>query len=302
MRLRTAIGSALLGYGLLVVLGVLAHDAWVAGLVPLALGAAVLAWPSRTPRPDPAAPAPQPPAARRSLVLAGVGAGLALATSAYNGLARNGWSGPELALVAYGALLAGSATALDARIGRTSVASLVGWSFVLVLAPLALYAANAFITSQQHGATAATPVVHALIVVPSALLLRLVGTHVAVHGNTLLLPTGEGSLALGVGLVCAGIYPMVLFGSVALMHAWQTRLRPLATAALVGTGLFGLWLVDLVRITALAKVGQAWGPAALQETHANIGWVLFVLFMALFWTFALRWMPDRAAAATPTNT
>jgi exosortase/archaeosortase family protein len=103
---------------------------------------------------------------------------------------------------------------------------------------------------------------------------------------------------MGIGLVCAGLYPMVLFGGVLALHAWRTKppLRRLAGWAASGIG--GLWLLNLVRLIVLTRVGISRGAAVLQQTHANIGWVLFALFMAAFWALVLRRAPA-SAAVTP---
>jgi hypothetical protein len=47
---------------------------------------------------------------------------------------------------------------------------------------------------------------------------------------------------------------------------------------------------------ALTRIGVAYGMDALQTAHANLGWLSFAAFMAVFWRFALR--PDRQATAT----
>lgn len=287
-RLRPIAGLVLVGYGLLIVLRVLAHDAMLAGAASILLGALLLI-----------PGLPQVHVRRRRLVAA-LGAGAVAGVLGYNLITRSGLGAPELGLLVYGALLLVASRHLDLRIGRTSVASLVGWSFPLLLAPLLLFAINAVLSgpaATQTG-TAAGPIIHHTLVRPMAFGLTLFGSPTEVIGNNVILQTSRGSLTLGVGLVCAGLYPMILFMGVLALHGWQTGLRPGRFAAYLGVGLIGLWLANLARLVLLAKIGQRWGGDALQTAHAHLGWILFAAFMALFWAVVLRRIePARSQAA-----
>lgn len=280
---KPLVGLMLAGYGLLVLAGVLPHDAPVAGAASLMAGAVLLA-----------AGLPAVFRPRRSIVallgcacIGGV-AGYALARG-------SGLSAPELAIVAYGMLLLVAAPRLDARLGRFQVGSLVGWSFPLLLAPLSLFALNAGLSSPQAG-SAAGPLVQAMVVDPTAALLRLLGTPVHQAGSTLVLATPRGTtMSLGIGLVCAGLYPGVLFGGLVALHAWHDRVPLRRAALLVLGGLAGLWLLNVVRLVLLTRIGLAYGMDALQAAHANLGWLFFSAFMVVFWRFAL------APAHAPTS-
>ena len=280
MALRSLVGLMLAGYGLLVVVGVLPHDAFWAGAVSLVLGAVLLAW--GLPKVS----------IRRGRVVAALGAVAATGVVGYNLAMGSGMSLPEWGILAYGVALMAASRRLESRVGKVQVGTLVAWSFPLLLAPLSLFALNAGLSD---GATAANPVIHRFIVLPTAMGLRLVGTPVDVVGNNLILSTPRGGLTLGVGLVCAGIYPMVLFLGLVGLHAWNEKVGWKRLAAYIAAGLAGLWLVNILRMVALAKVGIRWGPVALQTAHANLGWILFALFMVAFWAVVLRRAPAKPA-------
>lgn len=279
--LRPFVGLALLGYGLLVLLGLLPHDAPVAGATALVLGALLLAWGL----PDVVAP--------RTAIVAVLGLVCVAGVTVYNVVAGSGLGRPEWAILAYGLVLLVAAPFLHLRLRRFDVASVVGWSFPLLLAPLALFALDAGVS--DDGGAAADPVVQALVVRPTAAGLELTGTPVERTDSTLAVATPRGTLSLGVGFVCAGLYPMVLFGGVLALHAWRTRPPMGRLAAWASLGLGGLWLLNLVRLMVLTRVGIAHGGEALQTAHAHLGWVLFVAFMAAFWALALR----KAAPPSP---
>jgi archaeosortase C (PEF-CTERM variant) len=286
--LRPLVGLMLAGYGVLVLAGVLPHDSPWAGAASLLAGAAVLAF---------GLPAVGAPRAR---VVAALGCACVGGVLGYALATRDGLGLAEAAIVAYGALLLLAAPNLDRAFGRFRVASAVGWSFPVALAPLSLFALNAALSSGETG-TAATPIVEALVVAPTAVALRLLGTPVEQLGSTLLLATPRGTLSLGVGLVCAGLYPAVLFAGLVGLHAWRSRMRPGAIALVVAAGLVGLWLLNLFRLVILTHVGIRYGMAALQTAHANLGWILFCAFMAAFWWVVLR-RAEPSAGALPAAT
>lgn len=276
--LRSLLGLTLVGYGLLVLLRVIAHEALLAGAVSLGIGALLLL---------PGMPAIQ---VRRASLVALLGLGALVGVVGYNLFVGSGFSGPEWGLLLYGAALIAASKYLDADIGRFKVGTLVGWSFPLLFAPLFLFALNAVLTgpSGLEAERFADPIIGALFVAPMAFGLNLFGTPATVFANNIIIETSRGSLVLGVGLVCAGLYPMVLFLGVLGLHAWQTGLPRKLLGIYLGIGLVGLYLTNLLRLLILAKVGEMWGGAMLQSVHAHIGWILFALFMVVFWVVVVR--------------
>lgn len=273
-RLAWLAGLALVGYGGLVLLGLLAHESVVAAVGSLLLGAVLLLRGS-------------PPSAQvgRPALVAGLGLGAAGGVFIYNLIAGSGLSTPEWGLLAYGLGLLAAAPNLERAIGRVDVGTLVGWSFPLLLGPLVLFAFDAALASPQGTGmrSLADPFIATMLVAPMGWALNLAGTPATTRGTDLILETADGSLTLGVGLVCAGIYPLVLFVGLLGLHAWQTRSQPRTALTHLGLGTLGLYLFNLVRLVALAKVGERWGAAWLQTVHAHLGWVLYGLFAVLFW-------------------
>ncbi len=292
-RWLTLSGLGLTGYGLLVLLQVLPHDAPFAGYASLALGALCLGFALRNGH-----TAPTARSAARGRTVAGIGAFAVLGVLLYNGLRGSDLDPPEWGILAYGVALMLAAPRLHRRVGNVPVGTLVAWSFPILLAPLAMYAVNAVLSADNAG-TAATPFVHALVVLPTSALLWVFGIEADVVGNSLILDGANGSLVLGVGLVCAGLYPMVLFGGLMGLHAWEGQIPLRRMLAYVGTGLAGLWFVNLLRIIILVQVGAARGGQAVQTVHAHIGWVLFGVFMLVYWAILLRVIEPRQKPKKP---
>lgn len=268
--MRAFLGLALIGYGLLIFIGLTVHESpWIAA-VSICLGL-LLVMPGL----------PHIQLRRRGIVL-GLGLAALGGTLVYNLWRGSGLSVPEWTLVGYGSFLAAASFFLDRRIGRFEVSTLVAWSFPLLLAPLLMFSANA---AFSHGGTqvALNPLVNAAVVVPTTTLLVLIGTPVELVGNNMIVSTPRGTLALGIGLVCAGLYPIILYAALLGMHAWHSSMSRGRFLLHLGAGTAVLWLLNLVRLVILTRVGIARGPEALQTTHDHIGWVLFALFITTYW-------------------
>ncbi len=290
-RLRDLAGLLFIGYGLLVVLRIVAHEALIAGITSLALGILLLI------RNMPLLPTSRLP---RAWLVAGLGGTIVIGLVTYNLALQSGLGGPEWGLLIYGVALLSMAILMGSGRGGVRASALVGWSFPLVLAPLILWTIHAILSGPAGLTTGqlAAPLIHAGLVLPAAWGLEWVGTPTRVLGDNLLLATPRGNMTLGVGLVCAGIYPMVLFAGILALHAWREGLSPKRTAAYLAVGLAGLWIANILRIILLAKIGQHWGAHALQTAHAHLGWIFFVGFMVLYWHQVLRrWEPNPTAPA-----
>lgn len=283
-------GAMLAAYGALVLLGILAHESPVLG-VALLLGGAALAWWARPLATTAGAPEVAPRGMYRALTVV-VGLVAFAGIPLYNAAARSSWSAPEVAIVAYGGALVAAAVAWDRKALGVTVPTMVAWSLPLAGGPLGLWALDAAIEGLSRGPSPLDGVIATAMVQPMAWALNALGLGATSTGQTVHLATPRGSLALSVGLVCAGLHPGVLFLGLLGLHAWRTRLPPRRLAGLMLAGLVGVYLVNLIRLVLLALVGREWGGEALQQAHANAGWVLFLLFLVVFWRFAI----DRPAA------
>lgn len=281
-RLRLLAGLVLTGQGLLVVTGILDHEAPLPlGFATLAAGLALLLWPSRGATGALAASEGSRTFARRSWIVLALGLFAALGVLAYNALRRSTLSGPEIAILLYGAALVVASRRLD-KWGRA-----VAYSFPLVLAPLSLYALNAALVAGV-GSTPLTLYIRHGLVAPMAATLSLVGVDVVMMGETVRLASPQGTLFLTVGVVCAGLYAGALFLGVFALFAWEQRTRGWRLAAYLALGLVGLHVANVFRLVLLALVGVRWGGGALQTFHQHAGWVLFLAWAILFWWLVLR--------------
>lgn len=288
-----AAGLLLVGYGVLVLLGVLAHESHLVavGLLVAGTGLLTLAIRARRSPPEPEASdrAGSPYRFAATVALGSLAAGGVLAYNAWTG---SGLSLPELAILAYGCLLLLAGAHLEARVGGLPVEEAVAWSLPLIAAPLGIYAFDAALDAGVGSSPVDAFIRHGLVP-PMTAVLDLVGFDVTYRGQTVELGTPRGSLFLSVGLVCAGLQPGILFLGVLGLHTWRESTPAKRAGLMLVLGALAVYLMNLVRLVLLAVVGHRWGGSALQTVHAHAGWVLFLVLVVVFWGLVLP-LIDRA--------
>lgn len=290
--LQWYVGFLVLGWGLSILVGIVPHEDLVVGAGLAVLGAA-LALASRRVPDVPSLP---------SWVTIPLGATMVLGGTAFGAL--RGWNAAKLAIISLGALLAGL-TPLGSRVvrmpfgGRTRVSTLTASLLPMALGPAAVYA----IQGLTGNGSAASPIEHLLqasLLAPMTMILRAFGWDPVRTGQTIAMTTPHGPLRLSVGVACSGLQAMSLFGGILGLLLLLERPPPRRAAWLCLVGLAGVYAVNLLRLVLLAVVGYNLGPDALEQAHAQAGWMLFVAWaLAFCWIATRKPAGGRTAAAAP---
>lgn len=149
--------------------------------------------------------------------------------------------------------------------------------FLTLSLPLALL-------SLEFGAKAASVYTEVFIAKPIALTLNTVGIEARVFRNWVYYAGKAGTIQMGMGISCSGIYSLAIFFSafVAYVHVrYGTADRRIMV--LLASGLLGTYLANLLRVFIVALTGFFYGIEALVWVHQNIGWVIFMVWVAFFW-------------------
>jgi exosortase/archaeosortase family protein len=111
------------------------------------------------------------------------------------------------------------------------------------------------------------------------------------HGNV---------VPLGIGSGCSGLYSVGLFFSafIAFVIVRYRRVDRYVMLALL-IGLVLTWLSNIIRMALTIYVGSIWGAPALATFHSYIGIVVFVVIIAFFWIFLVRWLDKVEQGNTP---
>ncbi len=106
----------------------------------------------------------------------------------------------------------------------------------------------------------------------------------------------NGTLAsVYIATSCSGLYSMGIFISafLALVVTEYTRLS-WRVGALMGLGVLIAYLANLLRMGIIVEVGYSFGGEALLWTHANLGDLIFLLWVAPFVWLSYRVLDPRA--------
>lgn len=146
-----------------------------------------------------------------------------------------------------------------------------------------------------------------LITAPVVFILKLFGVAVTSeldtsgHGfsNYIIYQYHGNNLKLGIGTSCSGLYAAGLFFSAFLAFV-LVRYRKIDGPIMAGLGLgFAVtWISNIVRMIVTIAVGSAYGHPALVFVHGNIGILIFVASISVFWYFIVRWL-DRVEPPEP---
>lgn len=123
-------------------------------------------------------------------------------------------------------------------------------------------------------------------------MLRLAGVSSHIDGVTITFLTVEGPppITLTIATSCSGVYSFAIFtaafmGFVATEFThWDSRLK-----WFLALGILAAYLANLLRMFIIVMVGHYYGSDALLWAHANVGWLIYMGWIALFWWMLFRW-------------
>ena len=97
------------------------------------------------------------------------------------------------------------------------------------------------------------------------------------------------SIALG----CTGLYSVSIFfsGFIAFISIEYKRFDH-KVAILLALGIITSYMANLMRMSIIVLVGSYYGSDALIWTHKNLGEVIFVLWILVFWSFMFKYLFD----------
>jgi exosortase/archaeosortase family protein len=288
-RVLGFLGLVSLGEGLLSILAIVPHQtvAVGAGLALLGLGLCLAGrLPEDSVLPD------------WALVL--IGAVAVAGVPVYDFAEGTPISLPKIALMGTGAIVALAGAVGRGSLRRAKVGPAVAALFPVVLIPLGVYALQAS-TKTLLGTTPLEIYTHYALLLPVGAFLAAVGHPATIAGDVITYGTGHGPFSLEVGVACSGIQAMGLFGGVLLLFLWQAQPSGRDFAFWSAVGLGGVYVANLLRLVVLVLVGMRWGADALETTHAQAGWVFFVIWAALFARLAVNHVRPIGSEGTSTT-
>ena len=95
--------------------------------------------------------------------------------------------------------------------------------------------------------------------------------------------------AVEIGDACSGVVSMTVFLSAAVAYfiaVKEKNFKRICVYSIVGISI--LFFLNILRIMTIVMVGYHFGSETMLFVHENLGWVLFVLAMAVFWYLIIR--------------
>ncbi|MDI6887175.1 MAG: exosortase/archaeosortase family protein [Candidatus Thermoplasmatota archaeon] len=162
--------------------------------------------------------------------------------------------------------------------------------FLILVLPLTIYSMS-YGKPQEY---TNSPVIYYLLAKPVSSFLNLFGIwsapyQSAEYGVVLRFALQDGSFdKISIGLSCSGLYSVSVFVSLFIsyvMTAFNKIDKKLIALLILGIG--ASYLANLLRIT-IVVVGSYYGMGALLWTHANLGEIIFIGWIVLFWALIFR--------------
>lgn len=173
--------------------------------------------------------------------------------------------------------------------------------FLILVVPLTLYSLYAGPLRENTN----SPFVYYLLAEPTAGLLNLLGISSSAHLVTTpetvngiylsssgvyivyenLGGSNQGTMSsVLIGLSCTGLYSVTIFisGFTAFI-LMEYRKVDVKVASLLTLGVLTSWFANILRMTIIVMVGSHYGSDALEWTHANLGIIIFMIWVAIFW-------------------
>jgi archaeosortase C (PEF-CTERM variant) len=139
-----------------------------------------------------------------------------------------------------------------------------------------------------------------LLAKPVEWMLGAAGVTSSIDGVTITFLTVDGDpISLLIATSCSGVYSFAIFSSafLAFVGTEFTRWDPRLKWFLV-LGITAAYLANLIRMFIIVMAGYYRGPDALKWAHANVGWLIYMAWIALFWWLLFRWFFSQRAEGT----
>ncbi len=146
-----------------------------------------------------------------------------------------------------------------------------------------------------------SPLTYYLLAMPTAGMVRLLGIQVeapvynAVSDtylyNQMIFDGPDGfPINLSIGLSCSGLYSVAIFVSAFIAFvAIEYKKADRKVITLLILGITSAWLANIIRMTIIVLVGRYYGAETMEWVHNNIGELIFMAWISLFWLFMFRY-------------
>jgi exosortase/archaeosortase family protein len=125
-----------------------------------------------------------------------------------------------------------------------------------------------------------------------ASMMQAIGVKATLSGNIVSL-YGSTPIFLQVDGPCTGLQGILAFGMLASMTVLDVKSRLRRTLPILAIGFAGAFLINFARLAMIFLSFEFLGVAIGEATHAYVGYLLFLAWVVVFWSFAFKYLTVR---------
>ena len=127
--------------------------------------------------------------------------------------------------------------------------------------------------------------VNKFLAVPTSSLLQLLGYNVFSDGINLSYEdlTAKRFSSVSVATGCSGIYSVLIFICLYSSYVLMLPISKQDFLLLLLVGIFCSYMANIFRMSLIILAGHYYGYEALEFAHANLGWIIFSIWIFVFW-------------------
>ena len=166
------------------------------------------------------------------------------------------------------------------------------FAFLFVMLLFLILVIPTTLLSMQGGeADTNSPLTYYLLSFPTMSIVGLFGIDISAPQYNMMRIVGEDGhpIFLNIGLSCTGLYSVAIFVSAFIAFiAIEYKRFDEKVLVLLGIGIAMAWFANVLRMAIIVLVGYHYGTDAMLWTHNNIGEIIFMVWVILFWLLMFK--------------
>jgi len=138
---------------------------------------------------------------------------------------------------------------------------------------------------------------HHFVLLPSVFILKMIGIPVEVISTETVRIQGVEEISVVIGGPCSGLYSMFLLIGIMVAYTLIESIEKGKFYSLLFITIAVAYLANLMRVTILYLLGFYYGKELMFAVHVHLGWVIFVVVVAVL-LFILNRIADATRAST----
>lgn len=166
---------------------------------------------------------------------------------------------------------------------------------LLVFKIYSIFSDMSFIEGASSTSVLQDKIVNRFLTIPLSKILIFFGYKVFPESNFLNFYLEDGTRAsVEIAESCSGIYSVMIFiaAFIAFIANEYNRFDFFVLSLLI-LGILTAYFSNLIRMTIIVLVGHYYGIDNMLFVHSNIGWIIFLIWISVFWSLLFKLLPSQ---------